>query len=95
MRQKILTLAIAAVLPGLVATQSFAQSTIGGAVDTNTRVGAVLQKNTGIANKNKASIGSVSGSKVGGDVNTNTRGRSASKEYRYRQQELRNHWVSG
>ena len=40
---------------------------------TNTRVGAVLQNNVGIANSNEANIGSVVGSSVGGDVSTNTR----------------------
>ena len=39
-----------------------------GDVDTNVKVGAVIQKNTGIANKNEAHVGSVVGrSRIGGD----------------------------
>ena len=39
-----------------------------GAVDTNVKVGAVIQKNTGIANRNEAHLGSVAGkSRIGGD----------------------------
>ena len=39
-----------------------------GAVDTNVKVGAVIQKNTGIANRNKAHLGSASGkASIGGN----------------------------
>ncbi len=41
---------------------------IKGAVDTNVKVGAVIQKNTGIANRNEAHVGSVVGkSSIGKD----------------------------
>jgi hypothetical protein len=39
-----------------------------GSVDTSVKVGAVIQKNAGIANKNVAHLGSVSGkARIGGD----------------------------
>ena len=72
MKRKLLALAVAAVLPGLVAT-AHAQSNVGGEVTTNTRVGAVLQNNVGIGNTNEAKLGSVSQSRVGGEENKNTR----------------------
>ena len=70
MKRKILTLAIAAIIPMTMHTVASAQ--VGGDVDTNVRAGAILQSNVGIANRNEASLGGVSG-RVGGDVKTNVR----------------------
>lgn len=43
-----------------------------GNVKSDVKAGVILQKNTGIANKNEANIGSVTGknTSVGGNVNT-------------------------
>ena len=43
-----------------------------GNVKTDVKAGVILQKNTGIANKNEANIGSVTGKNtdIGGDVKT-------------------------
>ena len=50
-------------------------ASVKGDVKTNVKVGAVIQKNTGIANKNEANVGSVTGksTRVGGDVKTNVK----------------------
>lgn len=63
----------------VIAATSFCFSTaqaadVKGDVKTNVKVGAVIQNNTGIANKNEANVGSVTGkSRVGGDVKTNVK----------------------
>ena len=45
-----------------------------GDVDTNVKAAAIIQKNTGIANKNEAHLGSVAGkSRIGGDFKSRVR----------------------
>ena len=63
-----LTLMTSTLALGLASTGASA-ATVKGKVDTNVKVGAVIQQNTGIANKNEVNLGSVSGkrSHVGGD----------------------------
>lgn len=48
---------------------------VSGSVKTNVKTGVILQSNKGIANKNSASLGSVSGktTSVGGDVKMNVK----------------------
>ena len=60
-----LTIVTSALVMGM---QSASAASVKGDVDTNVKVGAVIQKNTGIANKNEAHVGSVAGkSRIGGD----------------------------
>jgi len=73
MKKLIAITAIAGVLAGVVTTAHAAD--VGGNVKTDVKAGVVLQKNTGIANKNEANIGSVTGKStdVGGDVKSKVR----------------------
>lgn len=68
MKKLIVTSAIAGLLVGAMSTANAAD--VGGDVKTDVKAGVILQKNTGIANKNEANIGSVTGksTSVGGDV---------------------------
>lgn len=68
MKKLIVTSAIAGLLVGVISTANAAE--VGGDVKTDVKAGVILQKNTGIANKNEANIGSVTGksTSVGGDV---------------------------
>ena len=53
----------------VLSSVSASAADVRGSVDTSVKVGAVIQKNTGIANVNEAHVGSVAGkSRVGGDV---------------------------
>ena len=56
------------------ATSSFAAE-VKGNVKTNVAVGVVLQKNTGIANKNEAAVGSITGksTSIGGNFKSNVK----------------------
>jgi len=56
----------------LAGAASVQAADVKGNVKSDVKAGVVLQKNTGIANKNEANIGSVTGKStdVGGDVNT-------------------------
>ena len=49
--------------------QTVSAAEVGGNVKTNVKAGIVLQKNTGIANKNEAHLGSVTGktTSIGGN----------------------------
>lgn len=68
MKKLIVSTAMVGLLAGLVTSAQAAD--VGGDVKTNVKAGVILQKNTGIANKNEANIGSVTGksTSVGGDV---------------------------
>ena len=65
---KFITLALLSSLASFAASSAFAE--VGGDVKMNVKTGAVIQTNTGIANKNVANLGAVSAN-VGGDVKTN------------------------
>ncbi len=56
----------------LAGTSAVHAADVKGNVKTDVKAGVILQKNTGIANKNEANIGSVTGKStdVGGDVKT-------------------------
>lgn len=68
MKKLIAITAVASVLAGVSGMAQAAD--VGGNVKTDVKAGVVLQQNTGIANKNEANIGSVTGKStdVGGDV---------------------------
>ena len=68
MKKLIVSTAIAGILAGGMTVVQAAD--VGGNVKTDVKAGVILQKNTGIANKNEANIGSVTGkgTSVGGDV---------------------------
>ena len=70
MKKLIVTTAIVGLLAGIATSTQAAE--VGGDVKTDVKAGVILQKNTGIANKNEANIGSVTGktTSVGGDVNS-------------------------
>ena len=55
--------------------QQASAADVGGNVKTNVKAGVVLQMNTGIANKNEASLGSITGksTSVGGDFQSRVR----------------------
>ena len=65
------TFAAIAMIAGTIAmgmSTGASAADVKGAVDTNVKVGAVIQKNTGIANRNEAHVGSVAGkSRIGSD----------------------------
>lgn len=73
MKSVITTAMIAATL--LFGLQSAHAADVNGSVKTNVKTGVILQSNKGIANKNSASLGSVSGktTSVGGDVKMNVK----------------------
>lgn len=68
MKKLIVMTAMASLLAAMVSVAQAAE--VGGDVKTDVKAGVILQSNTGIANKNEANIGSVTGktTKVGGDV---------------------------
>ena len=55
--------------------QSGLAADVGGNVKTNVKVGVVLQQNTGIANKNEAALGSITGktTSVGGNFKSSVK----------------------
>lgn len=57
------------------AAQSVSAAEVGGNVKTNVKVGVVLQKNTGIANKNEATLGSITGktTSIGGNFKSSVK----------------------
>lgn len=73
MKKLMVTSALAAMLLGVVGTAQAAE--VGGNVKTNVKAGIILQDNKGIANKNEANIGSVTGktTSVGGNVKSNVK----------------------
>ncbi len=73
MKKTIVTAAVASVLAiGMSAVHA---ADVGGDVKANVKTGVVLQSNKGIANKNEANLGSVTGKStdVGGDVKVNVK----------------------
>ena len=58
-----------------VTAQSGLAADVGGNVKTNVKVGVVLQQNTGIANKNEAALGSITGktTSVGGNFKSSVK----------------------
>lgn len=73
MKKAIAMAAVAAVISAGASTVHAAK--VGGDVKTDVKAGVVLQSNKGIANKNEANIGSVTGksTSVGGDVKSKVR----------------------
>lgn len=57
------------------AAQNISAAEVGGNVKSNVKVGVVLQKNTGIANKNEATLGSITGksTSVGGNFKSSVK----------------------
>lgn len=73
MKKIIITTAVASVLAmGMSVAQA---ADVGGDVKTNVKAGVILQDNKGIANKNEANLGSVTGKStdIGGDVKINVK----------------------
>ncbi|MDX1733832.1 MAG: hypothetical protein R3228_05680 [Halioglobus sp.] len=57
-----------------LASASASAADVRGSVDTSVKVGAVIQKNTGIANRNEVHLGSVSGKGgLGGDFKSHVK----------------------
>ena len=73
MKTLLSTALVAATL--LVTAQSGFSAEVGGNVKTNVKAGVVLQTNTGIANKNEATLGSITGksTKIGGNFKSNVK----------------------
>lgn len=73
MKTLLSTALIAFVLSTTVQSASAAE--VGGNVKTNVKVGVVLQKNTGIANKNVTNLGSVTGktTSIGGNFKSSVK----------------------
>lgn len=57
------------------ASQSALAADVGGNVKTNVKVGVALQQNTGIANRNEATLGSITGksTSVGGNFKSSVK----------------------
>lgn len=73
MKTFISSVAMAAVL--VLGAQSTMAADVSGSVKTNVKTGVILQSNKGIANKNEANLGSITGknTSIGGDVKTSVK----------------------